>query len=58
MPFIKNSNIKAVRQYSLESPCGVCVENARKLASISRRGQYMTEIHYHASKAVYPHSHA
>ena len=58
MPFIKNSNIKAVRQYSLESPCGVCVENARKLASISRRGQYMAEIHYHASKAVYPHSHA
>ena len=58
MPFIKNSNIKAVRQYSLESPCGVCVANAHRLASISRRGQYMAEIHYHASKAVYPHSHA
>ncbi len=58
MPFVKYSNIKAVRQYSIASPCGVCVSNAQSIAHTSKRGQYMTEIHYHASKAVSPYSHA
>ena len=58
MPFVKHSNIKAVRDYSSTSPCGVCIEKTQSIAQLSMRGQYMKEIHYHAMKAIYPHSHA
>ena len=58
MPFVKNSNITAVREYSIASPCGVCISNAQSIARTSKRGQYMAEIHYHASKATSSHSHA
>ena len=62
MPFVKNSNIKAVRQYSIASPCRVCIANVHNIAKTNRRGHYIVnleiELQYHANKAISPHSHA
>ena len=58
MPFVKNSNITAVRQYSIAVPCIKCMTQISSIAHINNKGQYDNQISYYRNKATVPHSHA
>ncbi len=67
LPFIKNSNIKAVRQlgmlpeFSKDNPCNTCIKRASNILAVSSwlsKEVYEETLAYHADKAISPHSHA
>ena len=54
----KNSNITAVKSYSITVPCRACQRKISSIALINTKGQYKDQITYYTDKAISPHSHA
>ncbi len=58
MPIVKNSNIIAVKNYSMAVPCRACERKISSITLMNMRGHYKDQIDYYTDKAISPHSHA